>query len=111
MEPPVTTTPDIVRATAALFFLCAVLHAQPPAINQEGVFNAASRMPPSLPGGALAPGARIVIEGLRFDPTSEVRIGAIALKVLSASPARIEALLPASLATGPAALTVANRDG
>src|SRR5205814_9555973 len=30
---------------------------QPPAIDQEGVRNAASRIPPSLPGGELAPGA------------------------------------------------------
>jgi hypothetical protein len=68
-----------------LLFCRLLLRAQPPAINQEGVFNAASRMPPSLPGDALAGGARIVIEGLRFEPASEVRLGGTAIKVLSSS--------------------------
>jgi hypothetical protein len=96
---------------AALLVLPALLHAQPPAINQEGVFNSASRMPPSLPGGALAPGSRIIIEGLRFEPESEVKLGDRKLRVLSSAPARIEALLPPALPPGRAAIQVTNRDG
>ena len=96
---------------AALLVLTARLHAQPPAINQEGVFNAASRMPPSLPGGAMAPGSRIVIQGLRFEPDSEVRLGTTQLRTLSIAPTRIEALLPRQVSPGRAAVTVSNRDG
>ena len=48
--------------------------AQPPAILQEGVFNAASHMPPSLPGGGIAPGSRFLIRGLRFAPDSKIEL-------------------------------------
>ncbi len=91
------------------------LHAQPPAIDQERVFNAASHIPPSLPGGGLAPGARITIEGLRFESASRVNLEAqgkeFAVRILSAAPERIEALLPASLPSGRAEITVTNQDG
>ncbi len=102
------------RALPALL-LCLLLPlvclAQPPAIDQEGVFNAASRIPPSLPGGGLAPGARIVIKGLRFEANSKVRISAHDAQVLSVSPTRILALVPEPLPAGNAGLTVANGDG
>ena len=40
--------------------------AQPPAIFQDGVSNAASRVSTVLPFGAVAPGARIRLSGVRF---------------------------------------------
>src|SRR3954447_7996263 len=43
-----------------------LLPAQPPAIHQEGIRNLASQMPPSLPGGALAPGGLFSVRGLRL---------------------------------------------
>ena len=94
---------------AALLAWPVLLIAQPPAINQEGLFNAASRMPLSLPGGALASGSRIIIEGLRFEPQAQVH--GVKLRVISAAPTRMEALLPTLLPSGPASITVSNRDG
>jgi uncharacterized protein (TIGR03437 family) len=98
----------------ALSFALA-LRAQPPAIHQERVFNAASHIPPSLPGGALAPGSRIIIEGLRFGSAPRVNLEAqgkeFAVRILSAGPERIEALLPASVPSGRGEITVDNPDG
>ncbi|MBS1855040.1 MAG: hypothetical protein JST11_06730 [Acidobacteria bacterium] len=85
--------------------------AQPPAINQEGVFNAASRIPPSLPGGGLAPGARFVIRGLRFEAGSKVRIAGQDVRLLSVSPTEILALMPPAPSAGYAEVTVSNSDG
>jgi uncharacterized protein (TIGR03437 family) len=89
--------------------------AQPPAINQESVMNEASRMAPSLPGGALAPATRIVIQGFRFATSPRVRITSAGqsadVRVLSSGPQQIQALLPDALPTGAAELTVSNEDG
>ncbi len=98
------------RALFLLLWAAAAL-AQPPAIDQEGVFNAASHIPPSLPGGGLAPGARIFIKGLRFAADSRVLAGSREARVLSSTPTLIEALLPGELAPGRSQLTVTNRDG
>jgi uncharacterized protein (TIGR03437 family) len=96
---------------AAALLFAAALSAQPPAINQEGIFNAASRTSPSLPYGALAPGSRVTIEGLRFEQNSEVRLGSRTLQILSATRTRLDVLLPAQLPLGPSSVTVSNRDG
>jgi uncharacterized protein (TIGR03437 family) len=91
------------------------LLAQPPAINQESVMNEASRVAPSLPGGALAPGTRIVIQGFRFATSTGVHITSdrqsAELRVLSSGPREIEALLPDGFPPGSAELTVSNDDG
>jgi uncharacterized protein (TIGR03437 family) len=93
------------------------LRAQPPAIDQEGVRNAASRIPPSLPGGALAPGARFTIAGLRLAAAgaqTRVRIAqgtrSIEAQVISAGPERIEARVPMEARAGEAQLTVVRAD-
>jgi hypothetical protein len=81
----------------------------PPAISQMGVVNTASQMPPVLPGGAVAPGSRIHILGVRLGPgTVELKQSATVSKarILSASAGKIEAILPATLTPGPADLTV-----
>ena len=44
----------------------AVASAQPPAISQNGVMNAAAHTPTVLPGGAIARGARFLIRGVRL---------------------------------------------
>ncbi len=77
--------------------------------------NEASRMGSSLPGGALAPGTRIVIQGFRFAATTRVHLTSdrksAELRVLSSGPREIEALLPDDFPTGSAELTVSNDDG
>jgi len=50
--------------------LCAQNLSAPPWIRQGSVVNAASHLPSSVPGGALAPGALVALDGLRFDPSA-----------------------------------------
>ena len=50
--------------------VCAQNLSAPPWIRQGSVVNAASHLPSSVPGGALAPGALVAIDGLRFDPSA-----------------------------------------
>lgn len=99
----------------ALLVPAVVLRAQPPSINQESVVNEASRIPPSLPGGALTPGTRIAIAGFRFGRSPHVRLTSpeqnTELRVLSSTPEQIEALLPDAFPSGAAQLTVSNEDG
>ena len=45
----------------------------PPAIAPGGIVNAASQWPASLRGGAIAPGARFTIPGVRMGPSAPVR--------------------------------------
>ena len=100
----------------AALLLCAIprwVYAQPPAITQEGVRNAASQVPPSLPGGALAPGALFVIQGLRLaGANSETRVhirqgdADVEAQVISAGAERIEARMPASAPAGNSQLVV-----
>jgi uncharacterized protein (TIGR03437 family) len=45
----------------------------PPAIVPGGIVNAASRLPASLRGGAIAPGMRFTIPGVRLGPETTVR--------------------------------------
>src|SRR6516165_4270096 len=57
-----------------LWMLPLLLRGQPPAITQEGVRNLASQMPPSLPGGALSPGALFSVRGLRLGAAGATRV-------------------------------------
>lgn len=100
-----------------LAFLPALIHAQPPAITQESVRNAASRMPPSLPGGALAPGALFTLDGLRLGGVhSETHIhikrgsSDLEAQLVSAGAERIEARIPPQAPPGDSQLIV-TRDG
>ena len=54
-----------------LFAVCAA--AQPPVIYNRAVLNAASFMPPRLPGGAIAQGSMFSIFGARIGPTTAVQ--------------------------------------
>jgi uncharacterized protein (TIGR03437 family) len=84
-----------------------------PAISQNGVVNTASRIPPTLAGGALAPGSLFTIYGVRFgssESTTTVTLQhgptTIAAKVIAVQPKRIDAWLPVGVPLGPALLTV-----
>jgi uncharacterized protein (TIGR03437 family) len=102
----------------AIFLFALALAAQnlapPPWVKQGGIVNAASHLPVNLPGGALAPGARISIEGLRFDPREsivEFQAGnrTWPAPVNHASVDRIEARVPDTGFTGPATVFVSVR--
>ncbi len=88
------------------------MRALPPAISQNGVANAASRIPGTLPGGELARGARFIVSGVHLAESGPVSIvlkhgqSSVAVKVLSAAPEEIEALAPSDAPLGSAELTV-----
>lgn len=89
--------------------------AQPPAILQEGIRNEASRLPPSLPGGALSPGSRVSVEGVRFParPTVQLRMGPRSWTI-AATPAgdkRLAWRMPDDVPAGSAELRITNDDG
>lgn len=98
----------------------------PPAIEKDGVRNAASEMPPMLSGGALAQGSLIHIHGWRLGPETVVRASGYPLRTelagmsieirqgsrsaqaypLSASLNLMEAVLPSNAPLGEAELFV-----
>src|ERR1700677_2771050 len=51
----------------------------PPAILQHGIVNAASRMPPDVPGGSIARGSLFTIYGVRLGPETPA-LGEVALR-------------------------------
>jgi len=80
--------------------------APPPWIRQGGVVNAAGRMPFSSPGGGLAPGTLVTIDGLRFAPgkvSVELEAGGRVYEagILQVSGERILARLPLFSYSGP----------
>ncbi|HEX3743153.1 MAG TPA: hypothetical protein VHW09_04475 [Bryobacteraceae bacterium] len=101
----------------------------PPAIVPGGIVNAASRLPATLRGGALAPGMRIFIPGVRLGPenpergseseplvrladvTVRIRQGARAVDagLLLVSATEIEAWMPDATPSGDVELTVTYR--
>jgi uncharacterized protein (TIGR03437 family) len=114
----------VVLAAANLVFLA---NAQvPPAVDPGSVVNAASRMPSSLPGGALARGARFSLSGVRLGPERGVKGSEsdppatldgvsvhiaqgqkdVSAGILFASAGRIEGLIPPAAPLGPVRLTV-----
>lgn len=98
----------------------------PPALTPGGIVNAASQLPSSLRGGAIAVGARFTIPGVRLGPEVAVRgsesdpptkLADVAVRVvqgdrawdaglLSVSATRIDALMPSSARPGDANVTV-----
>ncbi|MEO8027347.1 MAG: hypothetical protein ABI823_12780 [Bryobacteraceae bacterium] len=97
------------RHAVLLFALAARMTAQP-GIGQNGVVNAASQIPPTLAGGALARGTAFTIHGVRFGakPVISLEHGRSVIKVpvLSSQPKRIDAVLPPDAPLGPASLSV-----
>ena len=98
----------------------------PPAITPGGVVNAASQLPSSLRGGAIAVGARFTIPGVRLGPEPAVRgsesdppakLADVAVRVvqgerawdaglLAVSATRIDALMPSSAQPGDVTVAV-----
>ena len=82
-----------------------------PGIGQNGVVNTASRIPPTLPGGALARGSRFTITGVRFEEghttvTLAQKEISTQVHLIQVSGKRIEAIVPAAAALGPSSLIV-----
>lgn len=89
------------------------LDGQPPAILQNGLFNSASQLAGSLPGGALAPGSRFTIRGVRLG--SDLRTTAVTVRsggrsttarLLAVTAGEIVGILPAAALPGEAIATV-----
>jgi len=108
------------RALALCFLggIATLLEGQPPAISQNGVVNAASRIPSSLTDGAIARGAVFSILGVRLGAetsNTHLELGSrgrsITIAVRSVQPRQIQALLPKSAPLGPATLSVTTPDG
>jgi len=98
----------------------------PPAIVPDGIVNAASRLPASLRGGAIAAGARFTIPGVRLGPDTPVlgseadppvNLSSVAVRIaqgdravdaglLLVSATSIEAWMPPSAPLGEVQLTV-----
>lgn len=78
----------------------------PPSIDQGGIVNAASRMPASLPGGAIAPGARVIIQGVRFGASPSVCVGQSQAPIYHATENEIEAQVPITAVPGPTEVTI-----
>ncbi len=88
--------------------------AAPPAIAQWGIINWASRMPPQLAAGGIAPGSLIRIRGWRLGPAPladlsiRIRLGerVVSAPPLSAGENEIEARVPDDAPLGDAMLQV-----
>jgi uncharacterized protein (TIGR03437 family) len=91
----------------------------PPAILQHGIVNAASRMPPDVPGGSIARGSLFTIYGVRLGPETPA-LGEVALRFTNgaetidaqpvfASYGRIDAIMPPAVPLGSVSLTVSYR--
>jgi hypothetical protein len=94
------------------------LWGQAPAITPRGIVNAASLMPGSLPGGKLAPGARIVIPGIRLSsPGGPTRIHLehaewqTVVTPAAVSDRQLEAILPNDTPPGDLLVSVATPEG
>src|SRR5258708_32928860 len=96
------------RCAAWSFLLAPILSlAQPPAISQNGVVNAASQMPPALAASAIARGALFHIYGVRLTAAgaiTRVRVfnesASVPVKIVSAAAARLEATMPLNAPLG-----------
>jgi uncharacterized protein (TIGR03437 family) len=98
------------RPSCWALLCCSPLSLAQPGIGQNGVVNQASQIPTTLPGGAIAQGARFTIRGVHFGSAAvvSVRKGNIVspVRVLAVQPEKIEAIMPDAAPLGPAALVV-----
>ena len=100
-----------VLRTALFCVLAGALRAQP-GIGQNGVANAASQIPPTLPGGAIALGARFTIRGVRLGSPGHTQVtisrngAATPLKTFGISSGRIDARMSHSAPVGSDLLVV-----
>src|ERR1035438_6325453 len=87
--------------------------AQPPAISQNGVVNAASQMPPALAASPIARGALFHIYGVRLAPGGAATRARVfqntisrPVEIISADKRRLEALMPTDAPLGKASVEV-----
>lgn len=106
------------RISVVAVILWPIAVAQPPAITPPGIYNSASKMPSSLPGGKLAPGATITIAGLRLvdsksDTVVEFRQGdwQKSSRPISIRNTELDVQLPADTPAGEVELRVTNAQG
>jgi uncharacterized protein (TIGR03437 family) len=117
---------NVLMGAASLLTLAGAQIPAPPAIVPGGIVNSASRMPATLAGAAIAPGARYMIPGVRLGPEVPVRGSesdppvqlagvsvrvaqgdrAVDARLLSVSAASIEAWMPDTAPLGSVQLTV-----
>ncbi|MDX2150436.1 MAG: hypothetical protein SFV54_06865 [Bryobacteraceae bacterium] len=98
------------RLLFASLMVCAAVASAAPAIERRGVRNAASEAPPGLPGGALAPGMRVVIRGIDLEGVTrlfiEARGGRRSAPVERSEPRQAWAVLPFDVPLGQVRLAV-----
>ena len=99
------------RAFLAAAIFIQILRAQP-GIQQNGVVNLASQMPPTLEGGAIARGALFTIYGVRLGTSGHVTAAILRgeasapVEVISARPRQIAARMPLNAPLGAGSLIV-----
>lgn len=111
--------------------LVSVAAAQPPFIFNRQILNAASYMPPRLPGGAIAQGSIFSVFGYRLGPTAPQQVNAFPLSTtfggtsitvsqgsttvnaipIYVSAGQINAVMPSNAPTGAATLRVVTAAG
>jgi uncharacterized protein (TIGR03437 family) len=104
----------VMRIVSVAVMLCGAAARLPgqPGISQNGVVNLASRIPPTLAGGAIARGALLSIYGIRLGSTDHTAVtlshggNAIGIQIVSIFPRRIEALMPRTAPLGSGSVTV-----
>ena len=111
--------------TALVFIHGSPCHGQTPLIAYRGLYNAASRMPPGLPGGAIARGSIFLITGTNLGPDItpdlgdplQAKLGEVSVTVtqgsttvnaipLSLSSAGIGAIMPSNAPLGASSVRV-----
>jgi uncharacterized protein (TIGR03437 family) len=100
-----------VTRTLAVFGLAMAAQAQP-GIRQNGVVNSASRIPPTLAGGAIARGALFTIYGVRLGSPGHSQVTVLSggkvveARILSSTAEQIDAEMPPRAPLGAATLIV-----
>jgi uncharacterized protein (TIGR03437 family) len=108
----------VMRIVSVAVMLCGAAARLPgqPGISQNGVVNLASRIPPTLAGGAIARGALFSIYGIRLGSADHTAVtisqggNATPIQIVSVFARRIEALMPRTAPLGSGSLVV-NADG
>jgi uncharacterized protein (TIGR03437 family) len=105
----------LIRNWSLALLLCAIAtaaSAQPPAIGQNGVFNSASHIPPTLPGGPIARGTLFTINGVRLGTQGVTTVAIVhdatrvSASVITVQPRQIEAQMPLNAPLGASSLVV-----
>jgi uncharacterized protein (TIGR03437 family) len=101
----------VLRTIIAAVLFTRIICAQP-GLAQNGVVNAASRIPTTLAGGSIARGSLFTIEGVKFgsvaNTTAVLKSGKmqVPVKILGSITTRVDAFMPESAPLGPASLVV-----